>query len=118
MINLALDSNNDIFVDGYALARVSGRDQIAQRIKTRIQLFFGEWFLDRSAGVPWLQQILIKNPRANVVQGALKQAILRTPNVTDLIEFSITDSDINRAVVVRFSVSTNAGTVTDQIEVG
>jgi hypothetical protein len=118
MMNLALDDNNDIFADGYALARVDEKEQIAQRIKTRLQLFFGEWFLDRGLGVPWLQEILIKNPRAAVVQGALKQAIINTPDVVALLDFTITDSDTNRAVTVRFSVQTAAGTITDNLEVG
>lgn len=117
MLNLALDDNNDIFVTGYGIARTDGREQIAQRIKTRLQLFFGEWFLDRNAGVPWLEQILIKNPRATIVQGVLKQTIIRTPGVLELTAFSITDINQERAVSVNFTVRTTDGTITDQIEV-
>lgn len=115
MNNIAIDNNNEIIIDGYSVKRIDGIEQIRQRIRTRLQLFLGEWFLDRNAGVPWLQQILIKNPRFAVVQGVLKQTILRTPGVNELTAFSITDADVERKIVVTFTVNTNFGQITDTI---
>lgn len=116
MINLKLNPNHDLVIENYGLARVSGIDQIAQRIKTRLQLFFSEWFLDRTIGVPWLTQILVKNPRESVVQGVLKRTILSTPGVNELLEFSILALE-NRISRISFTVSSSQGIFSDEIEV-
>ena len=31
---------------------------VGQNVKTRLKLFTGEWFLDKSSGTPWRQQVL------------------------------------------------------------
>ena len=119
MINLQLDDSGDIFTRNYGLARTSGNDQVAQRISTRLKLLLGEWFLDTGAGVPWFDQILIKNPNRAIVQGVLKRAILQTPKVNDLIRFDISEDSVNRKIVVNFTVTTNDGsTVESNAEMG
>ena len=119
MINLQLDNNGDIFTRNYGLARISGNDQIAQRISTRLKLLLGEWFLDTGAGVPWFDQILIKNANRAIVQGVLKRAILQTPKVNELIRFDISEDSVNRKIVVNFAVTVNDGsTVESSVEMG
>lgn len=116
MMNLKLNSNHDLIIENYTLARVTGNEKIAQRIKTRLQLFFGEYFLNRTLGVPWLTQILIKKSRESVVQGVLKRAILSTPGVNELLDFSISDLE-NRISTISFVVSTTNGNISDSLEV-
>lgn len=109
MQNLALNSNNDIFIQNRSIARVNAPDSIAQRIKTRLQLFAGEWFLDRNIGVEWLSEILTKSPQGSVVTSLLRRTILDTPGVTELVSFAI-EPIANRAVKVKFEVNTDLGT--------
>lgn len=119
MINLQLDENGDIFTRNYGLARISGNDQIAQRISTRLKLLLGEWFLDTGAGIPWFDQILIKNPNRAIVQGVLKRAILQTPKVNELISFDISEDSINRKIVLKFAVTVSDGsTIESSVEMG
>jgi len=58
---------------------------VAQAISTRLKLWQGEWFLDTTAGTPWLQKILAKssNPEAYI-----RKAILGTTGVLSLASFS------------------------------
>ena len=119
MINLQLDENGDIFTRNYGLAHISGNDQIAQRISTRLKLLLGEWFLDTGAGVPWFDQILVKNPNRAIVQGALKRTILQTPKVNELVEFDIAEDSVNRKIVIHFAVTVNDGSVVESsVEMG
>lgn len=118
MINLALGSDGDIYTENYRLARVSGNDQIAQRISTRLKLLLGEWFLDNAMGVPWFEQILIKNPRRAIVAGVIKRTILDTPGVQELTSFDVVEGD-ERKIMVQFAVTTSGGNaVTSSVEMG
>lgn len=35
------------------LAKISGADALKQRIKNRLALYLGEWYLEPSAGIDW-----------------------------------------------------------------
>lgn len=109
MMNLQLNANGDIFTRDYGLARIAGRDQIAQGIGTRLKLLLGEWFLDVSQGVPWFDSILIKNPNRTVVQGIIRRAILQTEGVVELVKFDIGEISGERKIVINFTVLTSDG---------
>ena len=49
---------NDISISKGKVALVNGNAEIVQRIKTRLQWLTGEWFLDTTKGLPWMQEIL------------------------------------------------------------
>jgi len=118
MINLALGDDGDIYTQNYQLARISGNEQMAQRISTRLKLFLAEWFLDTGQGVPWFEQILVKNPRRTLVFGVLKRTILETPGVQELTSFDIVERD-DRKIMVQFTVTTsNGNTVASSAEMG
>lgn len=51
--------NGDIALDSTGrLAVVTGAEALRQKLETRLRLYRGEWFLDTSSGVPYLQRIL------------------------------------------------------------
>ena len=119
MINLQLDSSGDIFTRNYGLARISGNEQMAQRISTRLKLLLGEWFLDTGQGVPWFERILVKSPNRAIVQGVLKRTIIQTPGVNELVSFDIRENTVSRKIVVSFAVTTNNGeTFATGVEMG
>lgn len=114
-IRLDLDptspSFGDILLQGGDVVMVDGKDAILQHILQRLKTFQEEWFLDITAGVPYLQQILVKNPDLNKVDALLVDEITGTPGVEDLLEFS---SDVNgslRQLTVSFKAKTTDGIV-------
>ena len=58
MKTLALiDGEIYIGADGQ-LAVATGAEGLRQKLETRLKLYRGEWFLDRTVGVPYVQKIL------------------------------------------------------------
>ena len=113
----ALDNNGD-----YQLGRgsieflVDNSAAVAQKILTRLKLFSGTWFLDTSAGTPWLQQILGRHASSpppapgliglNLYDIALKTVILNTKGVSQLVSYSSTLDSTTRALRVSAEVQT------------
>lgn len=58
-----------------------GEAAIEQRIRSRIRFFAGEWFLDTRLGVPYFNQILIKNPKLPVIGAIFRKVLTSTPGV-------------------------------------
>lgn len=115
-MDLKVDNlNNDLVVESGDLATVDGGDAIAQRIKDRLLTFNQEWFLDLSFGVPYYNNILIKNPRLDVVNAILKSEILKSQDGT-FLSFSI-DLDSTRKMTVSYELDTTSGIITDTVTI-
>lgn len=105
-----LDGNGDIVTQGTQF--ISGVDEIAQTVRTRLRLFLGEYFRDISDGTPWFEQILGKGVSMDAREAALRNRIVRTPGVVRLTQFS-TDFDVNtRKYTVTAGVLTTYGLAT------
>lgn len=90
---------------------ISGRDEIAQTIRTRLRLFYGEYFRDITDGTPWFQRILGKNENLNAVEAILRTRIRETKGVIQLASFNMTYELNPRRLSVTGSVLTQFGLV-------
>lgn len=111
-MDIALDKDGDLLIANYDLALVSGIDAIAQEIKIKLQWFLGEWFLDLSAGVPYWQDILIKNPNLVDIDNLLRAMIVETRGVIDLLFFKYDLDNRTRALKINFEANTDKGLLT------
>jgi len=110
--------NNDFDISfGHGLSDYA-RDQeaVAQNVRTRLQLLREEWFLDVDAGVPYLQEIMVKPANLPLAESYIKQTIIDTDGVDELRNFSMDFDRETRKLVVSSTVSTIYGT-TDNIKV-
>lgn len=78
---------------------------VGQNVTTRLGLWAGEWFLDRTIGTPWLQKILGYN-NASLRDVAIKTVILGTYGVDSIVTYSSTAMPNNRNFVVKGTVLT------------
>lgn len=102
----------DLVVGDFVDHTVSTIDGLVQRLRIRLQVFFGEWFLDNTRGVPYFQEILEKGTSYDQISQAIKLIIAQTPDVKKINSFSIKDSDIiNRKIIISFSVSSIFGDI-------
>lgn len=84
----ALDANGDMqFGGGSANFLVNSPAAVGQNIGTRLDLWKGEWFLDRTAGTPWTSDVLGRGSLA-AKDLVIRKRILETAGVTALIDYS------------------------------
>jgi len=99
--DIQLNNSHDIEIVNNDLAVVSGLNATVQSIRQRFWLFQGEWFLDETAGVPYLQQIFVKGVRLAVVRNILLRVLASTVGVESIRRFTVTP-EANRGVFVSF----------------
>lgn len=80
-----LDTNDDIKVDDF----VEDKDVVLLAVKSRLQFFKGEWFLDIEDGTPYFQDILVKPARLRLIEGIIKRRIIETPGIIELNFFDL-----------------------------
>lgn len=87
---------------------VNSPDAVAQVIGSRLGLWVGEWFLDTSAGTPWMQQVIGFGTQPLYDQ-AIRERILGSPGVLSLTQYSSQFTASARSLAVTATVSTLYG---------
>ncbi|WP_432783736.1 hypothetical protein QZH45_09750 [Pseudomonas corrugata] len=103
-----LDENGDIVTRGQQF--LSGKEEIAQTVLTRLRLFLGEYFRDITDGTPWYEQILGKFTNLSAAEAALRARIANTPGVIRLTSFSADFDITTRRYSVTAGILTEFGT--------
>ena len=104
-----LDENGDIVTSGVQF--ISGREEIAQTIQTRLRLFLGENFRNSKDGTPWFQDILGKGSTLTNKDAAIKNRIIQTDGVIEILTYNA-DYDINTR---KYNVSGSVLTIDGEV---
>lgn len=108
---LSAASHDLLIIDG-DLKLIDDAERIAQQIKITLQFWLGEWYLDISKGVPYLEHVLVKNPNMNHIRAIFREKILDVPGVTGVNKLQLSLDRKNRALSVSFEAETTAGLLT------
>lgn len=77
------------FTFGYGKGNfIGGNEAVAQAIKTKILLFYGEWWENLGLGIPMFQSIIGQTNRNTVniaAQSLLRKRILEVDEVTSIV---------------------------------
>jgi len=109
MSEMKLDTNNDIAIENFNFVIVDGEENVAQRLKTNLAIFKGEWFLDTTRGVPYYQEILKKNPDSKLIEAEFKAAIVNTDGIAKLKSFEMEYDNSLRKLTIAFTAQTDEG---------
>jgi len=111
MSSLLLTDDNDLDISSNSFSVIDGADYIKQSLKTKLQLFKGESFLDLDKGIPYFQEILKKQADLSRVETIFKQEIINTDGVVELLEFSLDYANSTRTLSIEFTVKTEDGII-------
>ncbi len=89
----------------------SGTDAIRQNVIQRLKTYLGEWFLNNQIGIPYFQQILVKNPNQGNIDAIFQDAIMGTPGIVSLNKYSLDHDRETRRLTIRFQATATEGTV-------
>jgi hypothetical protein len=78
---------------------------VGQSVETRLKLWEGEWYLDKTEGTPWLQEVfgVRSNPTYDLV---IQSRILQTDGVTSIVSYSSVLGRVARSLAVEAQVMT------------
>lgn len=88
-----------------------GTQPVLQDILQRLSFFLGEWFMDNTQGLPWFQQILIKNPDQSKIDALFLNTIMGTPGVIQVNAYSFTVNSTQRILSVSFNALSTSGPI-------
>ena len=87
----------------------STSENLAQRLKIRLQTFKGEWFLDGTIGIDYFNQIAGKNRSKAAVDAIIQAEILKEQEVLQITAYSSVVDKTTRKITIQFIVRTVDG---------
>lgn len=105
------DDGDYTFGQGDDTWLINSPETVAQAVKTRFLLWYGQWFLDTTEGTPWIQSVLGKQ-KPETYNLAIRQRILETEGVNSIKSFDTTLNTSSRRVVFTATIDTIYGTTT------
>lgn len=115
-----LDEAGDVMFGRGLQSFHSGSPATVQRVRTRLLLVLGEWFLDTGEGTPWFEnedsnvQPIMGVPRnLGYAEAVLKARILGTDGVASLESFEMSFNGETRKLSVSATVTDEDGVTGD-----
>lgn len=78
-----------------------GAKAVGEHIRQRLMTYTGEWFLDTTAGVPWLDQLMGRAYDPALAEAVVKAEILDTDGVVEILSFSVGFDRDRRQLLIR-----------------
>jgi hypothetical protein len=94
---------------------INGRDRVAQKIAITLRMWFGEWFLEQTRGMPYLETIFVKGTRLSTIETIIKTQILSVEGVNGIDTFVMELNRQTRVLLVNFTCNTSEGLVRNSI---
>lgn len=104
-MDLLLNSTSGdlVFTNGACPVTQLQADVVAQRLRIALYTFYGEWFLDTTIGVPYMQQVFSKVRKKSTIDLIFQGIITADEGVIELVTF-ISEIDTTRGYTMSFSV--------------
>jgi hypothetical protein len=122
MKDLLLEQNSNKFVvkDHRWQFTETRLEYIAQKIRHTISIFQGEWFMDKTIGIPYIPgEDVEKDMHRRMIETALQVRIGEVDGVEKFLSFSPNLNKATRILTVEFTVQIDTGeTYNDFVELG
>jgi hypothetical protein len=112
MKNLLLEQNSNKFVveDHRWRFTETRLEYIAQKIRHTISIFQGEWFMDKTIGIPYIPgEDVEKDMHRRMIETALQVRIGEVDGVEKFLSFSPNLNKATRILTVEFTVQIDTG---------
>lgn len=101
-MDIMLDQDGDILITQDGNIRIE--TVVLQKILIRLQWILGEWRWNKEAGLPYFDQLFIKNPNINQFELLIRNEIMKVKEVTSVERVIITVDRKTRSASIRFRV--------------
>lgn len=110
-----IENTNNLEITNSDLTLVSGSVYVANKIRIALRTFKTEWYLNINAGLPYYEEIFIKNPNVDFIADLYQSEILKIKEVKELTEFELTLE--NRKMTITFTAILQSGEILKQTEI-
>lgn len=114
-MDILLDSTGDLLVTKEG--DISLVDSVAQKIRIKLLWFEGEWRWNTEEGLPYLENLPIKNPDTDTFESMVREKIFEVEEVTEVKDVEIVFEPKTRQGIIRFVAITDFETIKEEVRI-
>lgn len=115
MKDILLTDGGDLEV--YSAGDISLTDSVKQAIAVRLRWFADEWRLGQDMGIPYFEDVLIKNPDTSRIEQIVRDEILSVDEVTDVRSITCEVSPEMRTAFIRYEACVGSTVLRGGVEI-
>ena len=114
-MDFLLDSTGDLHIskDG----NIAMRNSVAQKIRIKLLWFEGEWRWNKEKGMPYRENLFIKNPDTVQFESYIREKIFEVEEVTEVKEVVIINDVRTRTSQIRYVALTDYETIAEEVSI-
>lgn len=109
--NLALDENGDLSMGAGQIKQVTALDAVGQSITSDLRTFAGEYWLDYTLGVPYIEEVFKKTNDLSLINSIFKSQILKNIHILEIVSYSGKYYGEQRLFRIKVSLKTTEGII-------
>lgn len=114
-MDILLSSDGDLHLT--EKGDISLVNSVTQKIKIRLKWWLGEWRWDEDEGLPYKDELLIKNPDTDSFEMSVREKIFEVDEVTEVKDVSVTYDKKTRVGKILFTALTDTETIREEVEI-
>ena len=114
-MDILLTADGDIFLN--EKGDIVLTDSVAQKIKIRLKWWLREWRWDEEEGLPYRDELFIKNPDTDSFEMSVREKIFEVDEVTEVKDVYVTYDRKTRVGKIWFTALTDTETIREEAEI-
>ena len=113
-MDMLLDSSGDLYISPNG--DIVLENSVTQKIRIRLLWFKSEWRWDVDEGLPYMENLLIKNPDIDIFESLVRAKIFEVDEVTEVKDVGICYDRQTRRAVIRYTACTDYVVIKEEVE--
>jgi hypothetical protein len=113
--DILLDNNGDIIITENS--DITLKSSVRQDVKIRLRWFFAEWRFGPGFGLPYYEDVFIKNPSPTRIAQIVREEVMKASDVTGVRNITVKLDSKTRNAVIAFVFSTDYGTFAEEVKI-
>ena len=115
MLDILLTPNGDLNITENGDIQLT--ESVRQAVRIRLLWFFSEWRFSPSKGIPYFEDILIKNPNPTRIRRIIRNEVLSVREVRDVQDLQVNINPQTRQAQISFVAVTDDETYREEVNI-
>jgi len=113
MLDILLTPDGDLNITDHGDIQLT--ENVRQAIRVRLLWFFGEWRFAPQVGIPYFEDVFIKNPNVTRIRAHVRREVMRVREVREVRDLQVRINAQTRVAEISFVAVTDEGVYREEM---
>lgn len=114
-MDILLNQDGDLYISNQGDLLLE--NSISQKIKIKLKWFEGEWRWKKEEGLPYFENLLVKNPDIDALEAWIREKIFEVEEVVDVKQVAVIFDNRTRQARIQFTALTDQEKIQEEVRI-